>query len=1028
MKLIRFSMETLAFKDIGAGNLEGFLSLIATSERGRLTTIEIDKAAFMKWMFWLLHPDKCHKKQAQHAFQRLFDHWSSKVVQSPQVPWPATALHKELLCLRNRYNELRQAVEGLIQRKQTLHATNAPAESECDEPIDPEVDVEISEPKQEEPKRNPGRPSTKGQSNAAPEQSRARIVVLAEPINVSFAKEFVKCHFEALQSITVRGIPAGTMLLSFIARANSKGMIKTIWIERRGDSPFLSRLYSGVSGLLQLHPKLAALYACQFAHEAVPSALRGLSAFALPRPLRYLLRAGCDLVDIDQKNAHPEIQLERINESPEDYPPVPLLRRYCDDPEAFRNQTGANKITMLISLYYDTAPTDAHADVLSFYAEQALIRAADARKWAHLSITDITLQFYLNQLGEQTRMLVMERCIEQAGGKVAALESDGIPAMKLKDPQEVISQLPFKVSVKPMASTDEIIGLCREKWPEAPWDSMGKNNYELISAKLHCECLLEAGRTRCHKSFAYYVALTCKDIVAVSNIGATEFQIFDSKTCIWGERNKHVAELLVTSALEELAVYKSGYKLADNRMTLDITSSLANAQYDIIEDHSFKSVILSECKQFLCRKLPPSCNTPGTLLFLDGTCLDFATGTTFRPGPESRYSRHAAVPYEPFVLADDTKALVAEIVMELASHWEKHDHVESYGEGVDLMGRPDLVRKLNSLVESGHFPFLKAVHQLYNDWDRALYNIKWQIRITTGLRCFNEAWFLWGLGLSGKDTVVNCLTGLLGYDTDDGYVGTLKASYFAKSGKDEGSEGATSFLCALKDSRLCIISERKKHEVFDGDRLKPLTEQEGCRIAARRLFKHPESFEMTAAIIALSNHQLDLGDVVDDGIERRIRVDKMPRKFVPASKITPDSPDNWAPQDDTIKKRAKCGDFASEMVFLFQALYGSLFIRSGQCIEPIPREVAAETADVCNRTTEKKLVTWLIANCTPAESMTDATSQADVHKALDAVVHQKERAAAVLDAGMVKKSNGRGHHFYAWKFPEGTKAVPMKLK
>jgi len=273
----------------------------------------------------------------------------------------------------------------------------------------------IPEPKEEptdEPKRKPGRPASKRQAPGAETSSRSRIVVLSEPINVSFAKEFIARHFETLQSIEVRGVPAGTLLLSFIARADSKGMIRTVWVECRGNSPFLSRLQSGFS---VLPTGVAPLYEGLFAGESVPWALRGLSAFALPRPLRYLLRVDCDLVDIDQKNAHPEIQLERIDESSEDYPPVPFLRRYCEDPDAFRKQTSTDKITMLVALYYGTIPKHAHADVQAFYAEQLLIRAADARKWAHLGVANpVTLQFYLNQLGEQTRMLVLESVIEQA--------------------------------------------------------------------------------------------------------------------------------------------------------------------------------------------------------------------------------------------------------------------------------------------------------------------------------------------------------------------------------------------------------------------------------------------------------------------------------------------------------------------------------------------------------------------------------------------------------------------------------------
>ena len=109
------------------------------------------------------------------------------------------------------------------------------------------------------------------------------------------------------------------------------------------------------------------------------------------------------------------------------------------------------------------------------------------------------------------------------------------------------------------------------------------------------------------------------------------------------------------------------------------------------------------------------------------------------------------------------------------------------------------------------------------------------------------------------------------------------------------------------------------------------------------------------------------------------------------------------------------------MVFILQSLYGSLFIRPGQQIEPMPREIAAESAQVCSAEGESKLLAWLRTNAKHADKNSNSTPMPEVHLAIDEAefgFKKGERAAAILEAGLVKKSDGRGFHFYMWKFPE----------
>jgi hypothetical protein len=288
------------------------------------------------------------------------------------------------------------------------------------------------------------------------------------------------------------------------------------------------------------------------------------------------------------------------------------------------------------------------------------------------------------------------------------------------------------------------------------------------------------------------------------------------------------------------------------------------------------------------------------------------------------------------------------------------------------------------------------------------------------------------LGWSGKDTTVNCLTGLLGYDTDNGYVGTLKPEYFDDS---RGSaEGATAFLAALAGARLCVISERKQGSTaFDGEKLKPLTEQEGCRIPARKLFKAPQAFTMTAAFIGLSNSQVDLGPSPDDGIKRRFIPDPMPNKFVPKDRLVPGCPPHWRAMDETIKTRARQGVFASEMVFVMQSLYESLFVRDGTNIAPVPMCIQEEQAEIFTTKSKNAVEEWLLANSTGVDLPSDASQRKAVNLRLagDPTAGVGNRFGAQWKAlheiGVKTSSNGRGLNSYQFTYPGNTTPQYVKL-
>ena len=113
---------------------------------------------------------------------------------------------------------------------------------------------------------------------------------------------------DACKELKYCGLSWSEVLHIFIRRArdvssNGVGEITAAWWERVGGKK--GRRYSGIFGK---HP------AKMPAHERnSPSGFCCLSAFALPRGLKYILRTGVGAVDIDLKAAHTQMQLRRLS-------------------------------------------------------------------------------------------------------------------------------------------------------------------------------------------------------------------------------------------------------------------------------------------------------------------------------------------------------------------------------------------------------------------------------------------------------------------------------------------------------------------------------------------------------------------------------------------------------------------------------------------------------------------------------------------------------------------------------------------
>jgi hypothetical protein len=256
-----------------------------------------------------------------------------------------------------------------------------------------------------------------------------------------------------------------------------KDYIRTVWKPSDSFCQLRARCYSGRSVFRYADPNLQQTVNQYLQRQQVPFAFRGLSAFCLPKELRHLVRMNCGLTDLDQKAAHPNIQLSRIRSNPGRYPAVPLLEEYLQDPVAFRQETGVEKELLLSAFYGKRCPEVCHPKVRAFFQERLAIIDVDADLMKDIFPTNgnfklkKTLQFHLNQHGEQGRQDMLYEAIVAAGGKPVSVEHDGVVFEKPVDIDSIKAKLVFEVSVTPQMTEDVLRASCKARWPNLPWDS-----------------------------------------------------------------------------------------------------------------------------------------------------------------------------------------------------------------------------------------------------------------------------------------------------------------------------------------------------------------------------------------------------------------------------------------------------------------------------------------------------------------------------------------------------------------------------
>lgn len=124
---------------------------------------------------------------------------------------------------------------------------------------------------------------------------------------------------------------------------------------------------------------------------------------------------------------------------------------------------------------------------------------------------------------------------------------------------------------------------------------------------------------------------------------------------------------------------------------------------------------------------------------------------------------------------------------------------------------------------------------------------------------------VYGVGGCGKSVTFETISKILG-----DYAESFNPDLITSNSKQRDGNEASPELAALKDKRLAVSSETERGKRFDEPKIKRLTG--GNRLSCRKLHKAPFQFEPQFKIIIDGNYRLNISDVKDIGLQRRIRI------------------------------------------------------------------------------------------------------------------------------------------------------------
>lgn len=314
-----------------------------------------------------------------------------------------------------------------------------------------------------------------------------------EPINVQLA--MAVAAWPICVVLMVGGQSWREIIHIFIRRArdvvNGIGKITSAWWGTEGVG-WPTRRYSGIRG-----KRPAGLPAQE---REAPDGFCCLSVFALCRPLRYILRCGCDLTEIDFKMSHIQQQIRRYTAA-KATKKIPVTIDIFENKDERKQEIAASQWGLqqkpeeradrskkaITAITYNAAvPPGMPQFMYKFAKEQVAIRKdTDAehpqilKELAGCRDPSATLQYRVNERGERQDVDLMEKIGMQRQLKPCSLDHDGITGPKVW--VMVIPELKkygiIAAEKKVPSNFAELLQILQTEMPDIEWPSeLGETN------------------------------------------------------------------------------------------------------------------------------------------------------------------------------------------------------------------------------------------------------------------------------------------------------------------------------------------------------------------------------------------------------------------------------------------------------------------------------------------------------------------------------------------------------------------------
>jgi hypothetical protein len=834
----------------------------------------------------------------------------------------------------------------------------------------------------------------------------------------------------------------------------------------------------GMRGNLEVAPDKDSID-LQLAHEKkVDGSLRGLSVFALPKLVRYIVRSGFGphLIQCDFVNSHLRVIWEALSvEARLLYPAFARLVLSRDEVFAeLRAELNCSpkddlvarkleylqgggrsgpygrdevKVLCLAVTYgcnidtflqkraprYDTRPELLYRlgkdvrDIARQFAQLHPANVATIRGWGKLA-PEISNLAYLAASWQRERVERMRLAVNPEF--VASEERDGFAIYCPEGRPEGLSEAAgIPVTCEEYPSESALLTFARGKYPYLDFSTKSVVPYRTLShARRACIAALLAvekgGAISNITDFGYVIAARVEPFVFVSDTDQVEYyDVSQSKFGFWQVTAKEKAlKKLVRQAL--LDEFRDVYAQREHGGKILFVRGGKVPGY--CKRTEFRNKVAEDAALVLLRV--PSTFLDGEharhfIMDRDGMVYDFARNA-FVPGCSSlRLSRHVPFSFgeHPDASWDAPPAYKQEVAMILDEIFDFYLQGEGPN-GKCLDSDPVfgclIADRFRRLVETGpkmsYWAIMLAVYN--NSVEEVFWKTCHLAASASGYKRRCEFIYEYGEGSSGKDTSHVIALSFFGSRSRGGLASALPATWFTEK-HTVSHDSPSVHLDSVRSMRYVSNNEIPAHRWFNSDALKPLCEHEGTWIMSRGLYKDLEPWRSMAGLQLTSNFPLVLTDeqCADSGFARRLNFAKMPRVFTPK-------------QQKDVKGPINQGVLNHEVFWIVRRFYAYLEAQTTSQILPRPPRVLRETSEVLTHRVSTYIRLFLQEHSEPAIYV-DAEKIPELSAFMQAKFNlsDNEWTSLQVRAGLFKKQTGDAGRRYAFLYEGSYKPQGLKL-